>query len=44
MDAEQLRIEEDLRGQIDGDVHCDDFFAQMYASAENVAVLLGRAE
>lgn len=32
MDAEQLRIEEDLRGQVDGDVRCDDLFVQMYAS------------
>jgi FAD/FMN-containing dehydrogenase/Fe-S oxidoreductase len=32
MDAEQLRIEEDLRGLIGGDVHCDDLFVQMYAS------------
>jgi FAD/FMN-containing dehydrogenase/Fe-S oxidoreductase len=32
MDAERLRLEEDLRGQIAGDVHCDDLFVQMYAS------------
>ena len=36
MDAEQLRIEEDLRGQIDGDVHCDDLFSQMYASDASI--------
>jgi anaerobic glycerol-3-phosphate dehydrogenase C subunit len=31
MDSEQLRIAEDLRGQIDGDVLCDDVSMQMYA-------------
>ncbi|HYO24522.1 MAG TPA: FAD-dependent oxidoreductase, partial [Lacipirellulaceae bacterium] len=36
MDAEQLRIEEDLRGQIEGDVHCDDLFTQMYASDASI--------
>jgi FAD/FMN-containing dehydrogenase/Fe-S oxidoreductase len=36
MDAEQLRIEEDLRGQIGGDVHCDDLFVQMYASDASI--------
>jgi FAD/FMN-containing dehydrogenase len=36
MDAEQLRIEEDLRGQIAGDVHCDDLFVQMYASDASI--------
>lgn len=36
MDAEQLRIEEDLRGQIEGDVHCDGLFAQMYASDASI--------
>jgi FAD/FMN-containing dehydrogenase/Fe-S oxidoreductase len=36
MDAEQLRIEEDLRGQIEGDVHCDDLFVQMYASDASI--------
>src|SRR5689334_12049408 len=36
MDAEQLRIEEDLRGLIAGDVHCDDLFVQMYASDASI--------
>jgi FAD/FMN-containing dehydrogenase/Fe-S oxidoreductase len=36
MDAEQLRIEEDLRGQIEGDVHCDELFTQMYASDASI--------
>src|SRR4051812_7110832 len=36
MDAEQLRIEEDLRGQLRGDVHCDDLFVQMYASDASI--------
>src|SRR5262245_60223421 len=36
MDAEQLRIEEDLRGQIGRDVHCDDLFTQMYASDASI--------
>jgi FAD/FMN-containing dehydrogenase/Fe-S oxidoreductase len=36
MDAEQLRIEEDLRGQIEGDVHCDDLFVQMYATDASI--------
>ncbi|RIK73170.1 MAG: anaerobic glycerol-3-phosphate dehydrogenase subunit C [Planctomycetota bacterium] len=36
MDAEQLRIEEDLRGQIVGDVHCNDLFVQMYASDASI--------
>jgi FAD/FMN-containing dehydrogenase/Fe-S oxidoreductase len=36
MDAEQLRIRDDLRGQLDGDVHCDDLFVQMYASDASI--------
>jgi FAD/FMN-containing dehydrogenase/Fe-S oxidoreductase len=36
MDAEQNRIEEDLRGQIKGDVHCDDLFTQMYATDASI--------
>lgn len=31
MDAEQKRIEEDLRGVLAGDVRCDDLFVQLYA-------------
>ncbi len=36
MDSEQTRIEADLRGLLDGDVHCDDLFAQMYASDASI--------
>src|SRR5688500_10289443 len=36
MDAEQFRLEEDLRGLIAGDVHCDDLFVQMYASDASI--------
>src|SRR6478752_9875731 len=32
MDPEQQRIEEDLRGLLQGDVRCDDIFTQLYAS------------
>jgi FAD/FMN-containing dehydrogenase/Fe-S oxidoreductase len=32
MDPEQQRIEEDLRGLLQGDVRCDDVFTQLYAS------------
>ncbi len=32
MEVERQRIQEDLRGQIAGDVHCDDLFVQLYAS------------
>ncbi len=31
-DHDRVRIEEDLRGLIDGDVRCDDVFCQLYAS------------
>ena len=36
MDAERLRIEEDLRGQIVGEVHCNDLYAQLYASDASI--------
>jgi len=36
MDVERQRIEEDLRGQIAGDVHCDDLFVQLYASDASI--------
>ena len=36
MDAEQHRIEDDLRGQIVGEVHCDDLFVQLYASDASI--------
>jgi FAD/FMN-containing dehydrogenase/Fe-S oxidoreductase len=32
MESEHLRIEEDLRGQLAGDVRCDDVFTEIYAS------------
>jgi FAD/FMN-containing dehydrogenase/Fe-S oxidoreductase len=36
MDQERERIQEDLRGLIAGDVHCDDLFVQMYASDASI--------
>ncbi len=36
MDIEQQRIEEDLRGQIAGDVRCDDLFVQLYSSDASI--------
>ena len=36
MDPEQTRVQADLRGLLDGDVHCDPLFAQMYASDASV--------
>ncbi len=36
MDVEQQRIEEDLRGQIAGDVRCDDLFVQLYATDASI--------
>ncbi|MEX0818014.1 MAG: anaerobic glycerol-3-phosphate dehydrogenase subunit C [Pirellulaceae bacterium] len=36
MDKERERIQDDLRGLIDGDVRCDDVFVQMYASDASV--------
>jgi len=36
MDAEQQRIEEDLRGQIAGEVRCDDLFVQLYATDASI--------
>ncbi len=36
MDQERERIQADLRGLLDGDVFCDDVFAQMYASDASV--------
>ncbi len=36
MEAEQLRIAEDLRGQVNGDVLCDDIALQMYASDASI--------
>ncbi len=36
MDQERERIQEDLRGLVDGEVRCDDLFVQMYASDASV--------
>jgi FAD/FMN-containing dehydrogenase/Fe-S oxidoreductase len=36
MDLEQKRVEDDLRGVIEGDVGCDDLFAQMYSTDASI--------
>ncbi len=36
MDLERERIQEDLRGLIDGDVRCDDVYLQLYASDASI--------
>ena len=36
MDQERERIQQDLRGLIDGQVRCDDVFVQMYASDASI--------
>ena len=36
MDAEQQRIEEDLKGQISGTIRCDDFTVRLYASDASI--------
>lgn len=36
MDTERARIEEDLRGLLEGDVRCDDVFVQMYATDASI--------
>jgi FAD/FMN-containing dehydrogenase/Fe-S oxidoreductase len=36
MDQEQDRVQADLRGVLEGDVHCDDAFVQMYASDASI--------
>jgi FAD/FMN-containing dehydrogenase len=36
MDQERERIQEDLRGLLDGEVRCDDVFVQMYASDASI--------
>ncbi|MDP6468596.1 MAG: anaerobic glycerol-3-phosphate dehydrogenase subunit C [Pirellulaceae bacterium] len=36
MDKERERIQEDLRGLLEGDVYCDDLFVQMYASDASI--------
>ena len=36
MDVERQRIEEDLRGQLAGEVRCDDLFVQLYSSDASI--------
>ncbi len=36
MDKERQRIQEDLRGLLEGEVRCDDVFVQMYASDASI--------
>jgi FAD/FMN-containing dehydrogenase/Fe-S oxidoreductase len=36
MDTEQTRIQEDLRGLLDGEVRCDDLATQMYATDASI--------
>ena len=36
MDPDQQRIEEDLRGLVQGDVRCDDVFTQLYATDASI--------
>lgn len=36
MDPEQIRIQADLRGLIEGDVHCDPLYTQLYASDASI--------
>ncbi len=36
MDTDQQRIEEDLRGLLQGEVRCDDVFTQLYASDASI--------
>ncbi len=36
MDPEQQRIQEDLRGQLKGEVRCDELFTQLYASDASI--------
>jgi len=36
MDQERERIQQDLRGLLDGDVFCDDLFVQLYASDASI--------
>src|SRR5262245_53566392 len=36
MDQERERVQADLRGLLEGDVHCDDLFVQMYASDASI--------
>jgi len=36
MDQERERIQDDLRGLVEGDVRCDDVFLQLYASDASI--------
>ena len=36
MDPERERIQADLRGIIQGEVHCDELFGQMYSSDASI--------
>jgi FAD/FMN-containing dehydrogenase/Fe-S oxidoreductase len=36
MDPDQQRVEEDLRGLVQGDVRCDDVFTQLYATDASI--------
>ena len=36
IDPDRMRIQEDLRGIIQGDVRCDDVFLQLYASDASI--------
>ena len=36
MDQERQRIQDDLRGLIEGDVYCDDLYVQLYASDASI--------
>ena len=36
MDPERERIQADLRGLLEGEVHCDDLFTQIYASDASI--------
>jgi FAD/FMN-containing dehydrogenase/Fe-S oxidoreductase len=36
MDQERDRVQADLRGVLEGEVHCDDIFVQMYASDASI--------
>ena len=43
MDPDRQRIQDDLRGLIDGEVRCDDVFLQMYASDASIYEIEPRA-
>ena len=36
MDQERQRIQDDLRGRLDGEVRCDDLMLQLYASDASI--------